>query len=330
MEKNYTIFIGTIGNGLRISRDGGETWKGAPTGDPFPNSAVGGLEGNVRALAVCPTSRHLVLAGTDQTGIYRSDDNGESWRHLESPMQGMEIWSIDTDSLDPDNIYVGTRPKGFRSRDGGESWEKMDISVDDDAPVWQPPRTTKVTVDPRDSRTIWAGAEVDGVHKSLNCGETWVRVSAIGPSKLNNDIHCMAINEKHSRVYASTPFGIATSLDDGESWDLHEFHDISYCRGVIIKQDDPDTMFLGTGNGIPGDLGAIRRTKDGGRSWDKVSLPVEPNSVVYWLASNAGIPDVIVAASIHGYVYISEDGGDQWSKIRHEFGHIRALEVTAN
>ena len=98
-------------------------------------------------------------------GIYRSDDNGESWRLLKSPMEGMEIWSIDVDPVNSDNIYVGTRPKGFRSRDGGQSWEKMDISVDEGAPVW-PPRTTKVTVDPRDHRTIWASAEVDGVHKS--------------------------------------------------------------------------------------------------------------------------------------------------------------------
>ena len=213
LEKNYTIFVGTIGNGLRRSRDGGETWNGAPTGDPFPNSTVGGLEGNVRALAVSQTSPHLVLAGTDQTGIYRSDDNGESWRHLESPMQGMEIWSIETDLLAPENIYVGTRPKGFCSHDGGESWEKMDISVDENAPVWQPPRTTKITVDPRDSQIVWAGAEVDGVHKSLDCGKTWSRMSAIGTSKLNNDIHSMAINGEHSRVYASTPFGIAMSLD---------------------------------------------------------------------------------------------------------------------
>ena len=34
-----------------------------------------------------------------------------------------------------------------------------------------------------------------------------------------DDVHCMAINGDDSRVYASTPFGIATSLDEGESWE---------------------------------------------------------------------------------------------------------------
>ena len=224
----------------------GYTWKGAPSDQPLPDSGVGGLEGNVRALAVYPDNPHRILAGSDRMGIYRSDDNGASWRLLKSPMEGMEIWSIDVDPVNSDNIYVGTRPKGFRSRDGGQSWEKMDISVDERAPVW-PPRTTKITVDPRDHRTIWASAEVDGVHKSTDGGDSWARQSKIGPSQFYDDVHCMAINGDDSRVYASTPFGIATSLDEGESWDVHQFPEISYCRGMIIKRDDPTRCSSATG-----------------------------------------------------------------------------------
>ena len=37
---------------------------------------------------------------------------------------------------------------------------------------------------------------------------------------------------------------------------------------MIIKPYDPDVMFVGTGNGIPGSVDAIRRTRDGGASWD--------------------------------------------------------------
>ena len=335
MGHSYTIFIGTVGNGLQYSRDGGESWDNATTGQAPPNSTVAGLEGNVRALGVYPNDPHRILAGTDWTGIYRSDDNGESWNHLKSPMEGMEIWSIDVDPADSDKIYVGTRPQGFRSSDGGESWEKMDIGVDESAPLW-PPRTTKITVDPRDSRTIWAGVEVDGVHKSLDGGDSWVRLPDVGPSQFYGDIHCMAINAQDSRVYATSPFGIATSLDEGESWDVHEFPGIregearSYCRAVIIKQDDPDTMFVGSGNGIPGEVGAIRRTRDGGATWDAVSLPVQPNSVVYWLGTHRDVPDTVAAASIFGYVYLSEDGGDSWGKAEREFGHIRTVAVTPN
>jgi hypothetical protein len=61
-----------------------------------------------------------------------------------------------------------------------------------------------------------------------------------------------------------------------------------------------------------------------------VSLPVEPNSVVYWLGTHRDVPDTVAAASIFGYVYLSEDGGDSWGKAEREFGHIRTVAVTPN
>ena len=39
---------------------------------------------------------------------------------------------------------------------------------------------------------------------------------------------------------------------------------------------------------------------------------------------------VVAAASLFGYVYVSEDGGDTWTKLKKEFGEIRALAVTPN
>ena len=73
-------------------------------------------------------------------------------------------------------------------------------------------------------------------------------------------------------------------------------------------------MFIGTGNTIPGEVGGIQRTRDGGKTWEYVSLPVLPNSVVYWLGTHAETPDVIAAASIFGYIYLSEDGGETWDQ----------------
>ena len=39
---------------------------------------------------------------------------------------------------------------------------------------------------------------------------------------------------------------------------------------------------------------------------------------------------MVAAASLFGYVYVSEDGGDTWTKLKKEFGEIRALAVTPN
>ena len=134
---------------------------------------------------------------------------------------------------------------------------------------------------------------------------------------------------------ATTPDGIWTSTDEGQSWSLHGFprfsdRGISYCRGVALKADDPNVMFVGNGDFVPGKVGAIQRSTDGGQTWQAAPLPVVPNSTMYWFATNPADPDFIVANSLHGYVYTSQDGGASWNKSEREFGEVRALAWVPN
>lgn len=327
MAKNYTICVGTVGGGLSQSPDGGDTWNRIRA--PLPT------ECNVRALAVYPDNPHRILAGSDN-GVYRSEDNGATWESLDSPIDGTQIWSMTVDPTDPEVIFVGTRPDAFRSKDGGRRWEKLSLGVANPCPVGTP-RTTRLIVDPRDHRTVWAGIEVDGIYKSLDGGDTWLRLPELGPDPFHGDIHDMAISPgRTTAIYATSPYGIATSTDEGESWDYHEFPKYqendrwSYCRGMALKADDPNVIFVGNGDTMPGITGDIQVSRDGGNTWNATPLPVEPNSRIYWFATHPSIPRVIVAASIYGYVYASEDGGDSWQKLRKEFGEIRTLSLTPN
>jgi hypothetical protein len=51
---------------------------------------------------------------------------------------------------------------------------------------------------------------------------------------------------------------------------------------------------------------------------------------MYWFATHPADPNIIVANSLHGYVYTSHDGGDSWQKVKQEFGEIRALAWLPN
>ena len=327
MATDYTLCVGTVGGGLSWSPDAGQTWNRIR--DPLPS------ECNVRSLTVYPDQPQRVLAGTD-VGLYRSEDAAQTWVKLDSPMDDTQIWSVTVDPSDPETIFAGTRPDAFRSRDGGKTWDALSLGVTLPCPIGIP-RTTNMIVDPRNPQTIWAGIEVDGVYKSFDGGDTWRQLPSLGPDPFQGDIHGLALRpETPTSVYATTPFGIATSTDEGESWEYHyfpKFHDTdqrSYCRGVMFKADDPDVMFVGNGDTIPGVTGAIQRSTDGGKSWEVVDLPVTPNSVVYWFATHAEQPHVIAAASLYGYVYLSTDGGESWQKIQREFGEVRSLAVIPN
>ncbi|NKB69040.1 MAG: hypothetical protein GKR89_18385 [Candidatus Latescibacteria bacterium] len=325
MAAGYTVHIGTVGGGLVSTPDRGGTWN--QIGDSPPPQC------NVRALASYPNDPRCILAGTD-VGLFCSADNGFSYRVLDTPIGDRQIWSLAVDPHDPDTLFVGTRPEAFRSRDGGRTWEELSIPVTNPCPVGIP-RITNIIVDPRDRNTIWAGIEVDGVYKSLDGGDSWDQLPDLGHDPMHGDIHGMALKSgAEPTIFCTTPYGICTSIDEGKSWDLHEFpkfnedDEQSYCRGMVLKADNPDVMFVGNGDTIPGISGAIRRSRDGGRSWDTVDLPVAPNSVMFWFGTHAAVPNVLVAVSLHGYVYLSEDGGETWEKLAREFDEVRSVLVT--
>ena len=330
MANDYTICVGTVGEGIYISPNAGKSWNRV-TG-PFPAP----YENEIRSLAIDPNNPHRIVAGSD-VGIYSSDDNGLNWKKMDSPMDGKQIWSVTVHPGDPNTIFAGTKPPAiYRSRDGGENWEQLSVDIAEECFAGEP-KVTSIVVDPRDHQTVWMGVEIDGVFKSMDGGDTWTHMSPLGEDVLHQDIHSVGVSAgPRTQIVAATPAGVFSSSDEGESWELHEFprfnpeDPFSYCRGITVSPGDPNTMFVGNGDTIPGDTGTIQRTRDGGRTWEAARLPVEPNSNIYWVGMHPANPDRIVANSINGEIYVSDDAGDSWEKIKREFGEIRAIAWLPN
>jgi photosystem II stability/assembly factor-like uncharacterized protein len=324
MTENVTLCIGTIGSGAWISADGGENWRRVRRG--LWN------ESRVYGLAVDPRRPRTVFAGADD-GLYRSEDGGQSFAHIDSPMNKMDVWKIAFDPSDPDTMFAGTRPAAlFRSRDGGRQWLRLDVDMVEECPNVGVPRVTALAVDPSDRRIIWAGVEVDGVRRSLDGGDTWTRIAG---GLDDPDIHDVAVRPAADgrTVLTSTPREIFASTDKGESWQrlgVGRHFGLPYCRGLALKADDPDTVFVATGDGAAGSTGAIERSKDAGRSWQRLDLPVAPNSPIWAFATHPADPGLVYACSHYGELFASRDAGDSWRKLPREFTEIRSLAWTPN
>ena len=322
MTANYSICLGTAGWGVWHSPDAGKSWVRHRS--PFP------LNSRIQAFAVHPTEPQTIFAGGD-TGLFVSHDGGAKWERIGSQGDVPTIWSMAVDPADPSILFAGTRPAGvYRSRDGGQRWEKLAVDIAKECSIGTP-FVTSVMVDPADHRVVWAGVEIDGVFRSLDGGDTWTHVEA---GLYDPDIHAMAVaGTNPTRVFASTARELFTSDDKGEKWQpvgIKAKWPLPYARGIAVKADDPGVLFAGCGETTTGEKGHVLRSSDAGQTWEVLKLPVQANSTIWGLATHPADANRVLAFSLFGEVYISEDAGDSWSKIAREFGEIRAAAWLPN
>jgi photosystem II stability/assembly factor-like uncharacterized protein len=316
--------VGTIGEGLWRSLDGGETFTRACDG-MF-------VECHVRALAVHPRDDQILFVGTEQ-GLYRSDDGADNWRRIESRLNGLQIWSILVLPPSGDVILVGTCPSRlFRSGDGGRTWSEPAVRMNQDCPRIIHTRLTSLCAKPGDPQTFWAGVEIDGVYRSHDAGLTW---QAAGKGLSSQDIHALAFvpasELRPARLLASTNNDVNVSLDEGDSWQplqLRQALPLPYFRALAQLSGQPEMLLLGNGDAPPGTTGLVARSTDGGATWQPASMPARANSTIWNIAGHAADPALVYASSVSGQVYRSTDAGHSWQKLPREFGEIRALAWT--
>ena len=322
MAKNITLCVGTIGFGLWRSPDGGDNWE---------RSAGIWQDARVFGVTAHPRDPAIVFAGTDD-GLFRSTDKGKSFQQIDSPMNSLHVWKTAFDPVDPDIVFAGTSPSAlFRSYDGGQRWETLPVDMAETCPNVRRPRVTSLVVDPSDHNIIWAGVEVDGLRRSLDGGNTWTRIDG-GPDI--EDIHSIAVSVgQPTTVLANTGSEVFASTDTGESWHglkVADHFPFPHCRGMTVKQGDPNVIFVAAGDSLFGTDGNIPRSKDRGKTWDTSPLPVRPNSPMWAFATHPADPEIILCSSHHGEIYSSYDGGDNWEKLHRELTEIKSFAWVPN
>ncbi len=198
-----------------------------------------------------------------------------------------------------------------------------------------------VTIDPKNSETIWVGSGEnqsqrsvgygDGVYKSTDGGATWKNVGL----KNSEHIAKVVVHPKNSNVVyvaAQGPLwakggdrGLFKTVDGGVSWE--NVLEISVDTGVTdlaMNADNPDVLYAASYQrrrnvGVligGGPESAIHKSTDAGKTWKKlggglpdadkgrIALAISPqkSNVVYSFFNTAK----------EGAFYRSEDGGATW------------------
>jgi len=265
----------------------------------------GPVEGIVNAVAVDPLIPRTLYAGTDQEGLFKSTDGGETWVAVNNGLPGLRIFALAIDSQVSSTLYAVVFGSGiFKSVDGAGSWRAAQNGI--------PPSVTQaiqaVAIDPQIPTTLYVGTNGDNLFKTTDGGNFWIRSGPVNAQKL-------AIGpQDSSTVYAGTDLQLFKSTDGGTSWmTLQTGLRASWVSALTIHPQAPKTVYLGTRSyETSPPYRQLLRSIDGGVNWTDSTAGLA-NGTVRAVTVDSQSPSTVYAASGIGGVFQSRDTGASWT-----------------
>ncbi|KAB1198246.1 MULTISPECIES: hypothetical protein [Haloferax] len=283
---------------------------------------------SVSSLATGPLGSGVVLAGTEDSGVFLSSDRGTTW--TQTRLTDETVMAVAVAPSDPQRLYAGVRPSGvFRSDDGGATWsESESFQHIRGRRMWRSPASPPFTayvqalaVSPSDSDLLVAGIEFGAVVRSTDGGETW---SNHRPKAIR-DCHSLVWHPTDSDSVYEGGAGIgkrpgARSTDGGETWRKPNGGlDRGYGWSVAAHPVNPDVWYVSASTGPfaahgGGDAKAtiFRRTGEG--RWVRLD-GINGTSMPYALCTDPSMPDHLWAGLADGSVWHSPNRGTDWDQL---------------
>lgn len=223
-----TVFVAAMGSffgpneerGVFRSRDGGASWEKVLYLDDRHGASD---------LDIDPTNPNILYAalwhfdrkpwthtsGSEEGGVWRSVDGGDSWTQLEEGLPKlMGRIGVKVAPSSPRTVYViAESDEGvlFRSDDRGDEFTKVseDVRI-----VSRGLYYTDMRVDPWDENRLYAVSS--RLFRSIDGGKSWQRIAR----SVHVDFHSLWIDPTHpDRMWNGQDGGVAVSYDRGDSWE---------------------------------------------------------------------------------------------------------------
>jgi len=290
------------------STDDAETWtqssEGLTYGDDGPKIAT--------IWNVTPANGSI-FAGVEPAGLFRSDDGGDTWRHVsglrDHPSRpewqpgngGLCLHSIAAHPTDKDRMWVGISAVGtFETTDGGTTWQTRNKGVragflPEPAPEFGQ-CVHKLRLHP-DRPDVLFQQNHSGVYRSDNAGANWTEVTAGLPSE----------------------FGFP----------------------MVIHPHDPKTVYVIPLNGddkgrhMPDGHAAVWRSRDEGSNWERLDNGLPTSDAYLGVLREAMSVDRLDPIGVYfgtstGQLFGSADEGANWSLIADYLPPIWSVETVVH
>jgi photosystem II stability/assembly factor-like uncharacterized protein len=252
------LFVGTLGQGLLASADGGASFVGRNAGLPLID--LGAVD--VTAIAVDPKSPRSLAIGVGFAGgtVAQTSNAGRRWT-FETPI----CLTVDSLALaPPDTLFAASTAAFYGSQCTGASTCTAKVSHDGGSSFTcldGPPEVSAFLVDPLRPAVVYAAAG-DAIWKSTDRGGHFTRVA----DRLGAIVTSLAASPAaHQTLYAGSRQGVLKSTDGGTTWSP-SFSGLVEATGgwvsaLVVDPVRPATVYLGVFG-----VGVFAST-DGGASW---------------------------------------------------------------
>lgn len=304
------------------------------------------LQGEYVSVVAQQPGSDLVLAGTYGNGLFRSVDGGITWAKTGGDMPMTYVRALAFLPDDPSIVLVGAEPATIiRSENGGATWRELPIRELPDAEEWFLPYSPRAgavrffTTHADAPGLVYAALEVGGVLKSVDHGNTWMKVSgdftsghfAESDKGMSLDVHSVCLHPADPQtIYAATHLGVYRSQDGGETW---KHLSNGYTRGVALSPSNPTRVFATPGNG-PGGRSRFIMSDDNGDSWRQMADNAFGGTVDFLVLSRhlpgilfAVTPGIPSEASDEGRLFYTPVDTVDWRRLNHDAAAVQWVDV---
>ena len=232
------IYAGASPIDVYRSDDSGASWRKMPN-PGIPARCEGPFELRVMRFAQHPSRPDEIYAACEINGVMRTTDGGETWQdcsdglvrlaelpHLQSKIvtgttaEGMlDGHAVAISAADPDAVVAALRMGLFRTKDGGKTWQDMEMGR------FSPTTYGRdIKVSPQDPKTMYAALSVaasshdGGLYRTTDGGESWKRFDKV---QVHGTIMSVAVHQTDPKqVYIGARYDgeVFGTTDGGENW----------------------------------------------------------------------------------------------------------------
>ena len=263
-----TILVATDGAGVNRTTDAGITWQ----------IGIGGTQALAgRSLRFRPGNSQELFLGTSSLAVFHSTNGGDAFVQSSQGILELDLFSIDANPLDPDEIAVafqGPNNGGvFGSTDGGITWEQEPVPPTRYSAVRFAPNGTLYAISSGPSTVAQ-----EGLYRREDNG-SWTPLGPDQGSLYESDLAAIrfSLNNPNLILLGGADFGVAgfegttwRSLDGGQTWTKVFESAQGTSQNVTdleIVEDGTDQNMLASFTDFGTQEGGALRSEDGGTTW---------------------------------------------------------------